>query len=187
MSEKLTKTIASVGLFIGGIFGMIGSFVSSASFRGLAWGLDGAALILAGALLTIYYFRKGYDALGAGFLIFIIGESLILSCNAIDLNENVSSFGAGTSLWAASLALISFQNLFPMVVRLAGFIAAVLFSIVSVQIFTGHPVNALTEPLPFYAYPFFAATIFGWGWMLLRTNSPVLHKAKLKTTAVPSQ
>jgi hypothetical protein len=170
MNEKLTRTIASVGLFTGGIFGITGSFVSSASLRGLAWGLDGVGLILAGALLTIYYFRKGHDTLGAGFLIFIVGEGLILSCNAIDLNENASSFGAGTSLWATSLALISFQNMFPRVVRLTGFIAAVLFAVVSVQIFTGHAVNALTKPLPFYAYPFFAATIFGWGWMLLRTN-----------------
>jgi hypothetical protein len=182
MNEKLTRTIASVGLFIGGIFGVAGSFVSSASFRGLAWGLDGVGLILASALLTIYYFRKGYDTVGAGFLIFIVGEGLILSCNATDLNENVSSFGTGTSLWAASLVLISFQNVFPMFVRLTGFIAAVLFSIVSVQIFTGRPLNALTEPLPFYAYPFFATTIFGWGWMLLRTNSPALNKAKLKKT-----
>jgi hypothetical protein len=182
MNEKLIKTIASVGLFIGGIFGMVGSFVSSASIRGLAWGLDGVGLILASALLTIYYFRKGYDTIAAGFLIFAVGEGLILSCNATNLNENVSSFGAGTSLWAASLALISFQNLFPMIVRLTGFIAAVLFSIVSVQIFTGRPVNALTEPLPFYAYPFFAATIFGWGWMLLPTNSFALNKPKLKNT-----
>jgi hypothetical protein len=161
---------------------MAGSFVSSASFRGLAWGLDGVGLILASALLTIYYFRKGYDALGAGFLIFIVGEGLILSCNPTNLNENVSSFGAGTSLWAASLVLISFQNVFPLFVRITGCIAAVLFSIVSVQIFTGHPVNALTEPLPFYAYPFFAATIFGWGWVLLRTNSPALNTANPKNT-----
>ena len=174
------KTIASTGLFIGGIFGMVGSFAPSASLRGLAWGLDGVGLIVATALLTVYYFRKGYDTIAAGFLIFAIGEALILSCNATDLNANASSFGAGTSLWAASLALISFQNLFPMVVRLTGFIAAVLFSITSVQIFIGLPVNTLSEPLPFYAYPFFAATIFGWGWMLLRTNPLLLSNVKIK-------
>jgi hypothetical protein len=170
MNEKQTKTIAAVGLFTGGLFGIIGSFVSSASFRGLAWGVDGVGLIVASMLLTVYYFRKGHDTLAAGFLIFAIGEGLILSCNAADLNEDVSSFCAGTSLWAASLTLISFQNVFPKLVRFTGFIAAVLFSVVSVQIFSGGSLNALTEPLPFYAYPFFAATIFGWGWILLRTN-----------------
>jgi hypothetical protein len=172
MNEKLTRTIASLGLFIGGIFGVAGSLVSAASFRGLAWGLDGVSLILASALLTIYYFRKGRDIIAAGFLLFIVGEALVMSCNATDLNENVSTFGAGTSLWAASLVTISFQNLFPIFIRLTGFIAAVFFCIVSVQIFTGCPVNALTKPLPFYGYPFFAATIFGWGWILLRRNSP---------------
>jgi hypothetical protein len=170
MNEKLTKTIAAIGLFTGGIFGIIGSFVSSASFRGLAWGVDGAGLIVACTLLTGYYFKKGYDTLAAGFLIFAIGEGLILSCNAVDLNEDISSFGAGCILWAASLALISFQNIFPKPVRFTGFSAAVLFSVVSIQIFTAGSINALTEPFPFYAYPFFAATLFGWGWMLLRTN-----------------
>jgi hypothetical protein len=171
MNEKQTKTIAAVGLFTGGIFGIIGSLVSSASFRGFAWGVDGIALILAGTLLTVYYFRKGYDTLAAGFLMFAIGEGLVLSCNAADLDKDISSFCAGTSLWAASLALISFQNVFPKLVRFTGFIAAILFFVVSVQTFSGGAVNALTEPLPFYAYPFFATTIFGWGWILLKTNS----------------
>ena len=171
MKEKQTKTIGAVGLFIGGLFGMAGSFVSSNSIRCLAWGLDGVGLIVACALLTVYYFRKGYDTLAAGFLIFAIGEGLILSGNSTDLNENVSSFSAGTSLWAASLVLISFQNVFPTLIRLTGFISAALFSVVSVQIYTGSSINGLTQPLPFYAYPFFAATIFGWGWILLRTKS----------------
>ena len=140
-------------------------------FVALPWGLDGVGLVVASTLLTFYYFRKGYDILAAGFLIFAIGEGLILSSNAADLNQNVSSFCAGASLWAASLALISFQNVFPKLIRLTGFIAAALFSVVSVQILTGSSINALTQPLPFYAYPFFAATIFGWGWILLRTNS----------------
>ena len=172
MNEKLTKTIACAGLFIGGLFGLIGSFVPSTSLRGLFWGLDGISLLVATSLLTVYYFRKGYDSIAAGFLIFAIGEGLILSSNTADLNENVSSFGAGTSLWAASLVLISFKNVFPKLIRLTGFIAAVLFSIISIQIFTGSPINALTKPLPFYAYPFFVTTIFGWAWILVRTKSP---------------
>jgi len=171
MNEKQTKTIAAVGLFTGGLFGMVGSLVSSESFRRLAWGLDGVALILATTLLTVYYFRKGYDTLAAGFLIFAIGEGLILSGNVADLNENVSSFCAGTSLWAASLALISFQNVFPKLMRFTGFFSAVLFTVVSVQTLSGSAVTGLTKPLPFYAYPFFVATIFGWGWILLRRNS----------------
>lgn len=169
MKEKITKITASIGLFIGGILGMAGSFAPSASLRSLAWGLDGIGLIIAGALLAVYYFRKGYDATAAGFLIFTIGEALILSSSGINLDANISAFGAGTGLWAASLSLISSQKVFPILVRCVGFIAAVLFAVVSIQIFTGYPLNALTKPLPFYAYPFFAATIFGWAWKLLRT------------------
>src|SRR6185436_13308467 len=171
MKEKLTRIIASFGLFIGGIFGMAGSFAPSDSLRSLLWGLDGIGLIVAGALLFVYYFRKGYDAAAAGFLIFTLGEALILSSSAINLDANVSSFGAGTALWGASLSLISFQKVFPILVRCIGFIASILFAVVSIQIFLGYPLNALTKPLPFYAYPFFAVTLFGWAWKLLRTPS----------------
>lgn len=168
MTEKQTKTIASVGLFTGGLFGMIGCFVSSSAFRGLSWGLDGVALIVACALLTVYYFKKGNDTIAAGFLVFSIGEGLILSGNTANLNENVQSFCAGTGLWAASLVLISLPKFFPLLLRVTGLIAAALFIVMSVQIYMGNSINGLSKPLPFYAYPFFAATIFGWGWMLLR-------------------
>jgi len=170
MEEKSIKLTASIGLLIGGVLGMAGSFVPSASLRSLAWGLDGIGLIVAGALLAVYYFRKGEDAAAAGFLIFILGEALILSSSGINLDASIPSFGGGTALWAASLLLISSQKVFPVFVRGTGFIAAALFAVVSVQIFIGHPLNALTEPLPFFAYPFFAATIFGWAWKLVRTD-----------------
>ena len=171
MNEKFIKTLAVTGLIIGGLFGMVGSFVPSASLRGLAWGLDGVGLILASSLLTFYFFRKRYEMLAAGFFIFAIGEGLILSSNTPDLNENVSSFGAGVILWATSLVLISLQNFFSKFIRLTGFIGAALFFIVAFQVFTGNSVNALTKPLPFYAYPFFAITIFGWAWKLLKRKS----------------
>ena len=168
MNEKLITVTASTGLIIGGVFGMVGSMVSSASIRGLAWGIDGLGLVLATALLTLYFFRKGQDITAAGFLVFAIGEGLILSCSGIDLNSDLSSFAAGTGLWALSLFLISLQNTFPIVIRGTGLIAALLFSVVAFQIFTGHPVNALTKPLPFFAYPVFVVTIFGWAWTLLK-------------------
>ncbi len=171
MNERVTRIIASAGLLIGGIFGMTGSFVQDASLRSLAWGIDGIALILAATLLTIYYLRKGQDLVAVGFLIFTIGESLVLSASGIDFAERTSSFGAGVGLWAASLATISFQNLFPILIRAVGFVSAALFLVVAVQIFTGQPVNALTQPLPFFAYPAFVVTIFGWAWTLLRNRS----------------
>jgi len=150
---------------------MAGSFAPSDSLRSLFWGLDGIGLIVAGALLVVYYFRKGYDAAAAGFLIFTIGEALILSSSAINPDANVSSFGAGTALWSASLSLIGFQKVFPILVRCTGFIASILFAVVSIQLFLGYPLNALTKPLPFYAYPFFAVTLFGWAWKLLTSPS----------------
>jgi hypothetical protein len=170
MKETRIIQIASIGLILGGVFGIIGSFVPWASIRGLAWGIDGICLVVSTCLLTTYYFKKGYDMVAVGFLVFAIGQGLILSGSGIDPSTSVSSFGAGAGLWSVSLLIISSQRVFPIVVRCLGIIAGVLFLWVAIVIFMSGSLNALSEPWPFYAYPFFALTIFGWAWTLLRLN-----------------
>ena len=170
MNERVMEITAAIGLFIGAVFGIVGSFTPSATFRGLAWGIDGIGLILASGLLTIYYFRKGLDLTAGGFLIFAIGQSLVLSSSGMNFDEYDYSFGAGTGLWATSLIVIGFQKTYPIIVRIAGLIAAVLFAIVAVQILATQPVNALTKPLPFYAYPIFVVAILGWAWTIIRKH-----------------
>ena len=101
---------------MGCILGISGSIVPSAIFRSLAWAMGSAGLILASTLLTVYYFRKGCDVVAAGFLIYAIGESVVFSSCGIDLDDNIVSFGAGTFLWALSIAVSeadSNSNSFP--------------------------------------------------------------------------
>jgi hypothetical protein len=84
----------------------------------------------------------------------------------MDLTASVPSFGAGTSLWALALLLISIPRVFPLPVRLLGLFAAILFAITAVRIFAGIQVTPTTSPLPFYAYPVLVATLAGWIWAL---------------------
>ena len=151
---------------------MAGTFAPSATLRGLAWGIDGVALVMAGTLLTIVFYRAGQDLVASGFLVFAIGEGIILSGAAMDLDASVPSFGAGSSLWATALALISLSPVFPFLVRTLGLIAASLFAATALQIFSGVPLTPVSSPLPFFAYPFFVATFFGWIWTLLKTDGP---------------
>jgi hypothetical protein len=147
---------------------MAGTFAPSASLRGLAWGLDGTALIVASALLTVHHFRRGNEVAAAGFLVFVVGEALLLSGVAMTLEASATSFGAGVGLWAASLVLVSASNTMPLPVKAVGFLAALLFAVVAVRIFMGDALTPLSEPLPFFAYPFLAATLFGWAWVHYR-------------------
>ena len=79
MNDARLRQIAAIGLVIGALLGMAGTFAPSASLRGLAWGVDGTALIVATALLTVHHLRRGNDLAAAGFLVFVVGETLILS------------------------------------------------------------------------------------------------------------
>jgi len=167
MKQKLIIRTAAAGLLVGCVLGMIGTAVPSDKIRNVLWAVDSCGLILAAALFTPYCFKRGCDVVGAGFLIFAIAQSIIFSSCVVYRDESISAFVTGTCLWTLSIAVISSQTLFPPFVRCTGIIAAVLFGVVAFRIFTGHPLNALARPLPFFAYPLYAATLVGWAWTLL--------------------
>ena len=172
MADSRLRLIVAIGLVMGALFGVAGTFAPTAHLRALAWGVDGTALIVAGALLTIHHTRRGNELAAGGFLVFVVGEALILAGAGMDLVASAPTFAAGVSLWAASLVLVSVARVMPLVVRALGFIAALLFAIVAVSIFQGEPLTPLSGPLPFFAYPFLAATLCGWAWTHYRGPEP---------------
>lgn len=168
MSASRVSPIAPIGLVVGGLLGMAGSFAPSASLRGLAWGIDGTALIVATALLALHHLRRSNDLAAAGFLVFVVAETLVVSTSAMEPMAGAPLFGAGVGLWAAALALVSGSKLMPAWLRGVGFVAAILFAVVALQIYSGAELTSLSKPLPHFAYPFFAATLFGWAWVHFR-------------------
>ena len=173
MNDKLLRVLASIGLGVGGALGMAGTFAPSDSLRGVVWGIDGIALVMACSLLTLRFFRMGQEIVAAGFLVFAIGESLLVSGAAMDLVQSAPSFGGGVGLWTAGLLLISTPHAFPMAVRLLGLVAAVLFAATAFRIFAGTQITALSQPLPFFAYPVLVATFVGWIVTLLKKGAAV--------------
>src|SRR5688572_23768975 len=166
MSSNSSRGMAAICLVAGAVLGLAGSVVPSASLRGLLWGIDGTALVVATALLTLHYLRRGNDLVAGGFLVFAIGEGVILSGAAMNpITGSIPSFAAGASLWAAALALVSAPRVFPMIVRVLGLIASLLFLITALQVFSGAALTPLAKPLPFVAYPFFVLTLLGWAWV----------------------
>ncbi len=165
--------LAPICLVSGALLGMVGTFMPSPGLRGLAWGFDGVALVVAGALLLVHFLRAGRDDVAAGFAVFTVGQCLVLSSAAMSLQESAPTFAAGAALWAAALALISAPRVFPNLVRITGFVAAVLFAIMALQVFGGRPLTPLSQPLPFFAYPVLVLTMFGWAWACLRAPDRV--------------
>ncbi|HEV8593091.1 MAG TPA: hypothetical protein VGQ55_13380 [Pyrinomonadaceae bacterium] len=169
-SRRDLDVVAAIGLGIGAVFGMAGTFVSDAILRQAFWAIDGVALVVAAALLTTKYFRIGSDCVAAGFLVFAIGESLLVSGTAAGLEGSVPSYAGGVALWSAALLLTSVPNEFAAWIRVAGIAAAVLFAIVAGRIFVGEHLLPTSSPLPFFSYPFLVITFVGWIWTLIRAD-----------------
>lgn len=151
-------------LVLGALLGLAGSFAPSASLRGIAWGLDGTLLVVAGAVLAVHCLRRNLDHVAAGFLVFIAGQTLVVSGSAMSLESSSPLFAAGAALWAAALLMISAPKVMPILARATGTLAALLFATTSLQIFAGRPLTPLSAPLPFFAYPVFVVTLLGWAW-----------------------
>ena len=168
--RKHLNVLAAIGLTLGGIFGMFGSMASQQNLRSAAWGLDGTAMVVAALLLSLHFFRKGCDGIAAGFLVYAIGEAVMLGGTSGSLEASVPAFAAGTALWSAGLFFISFPRELALWTRAAGLISAVLFAIVAGRIFWGTPLTPIARPLPYFAYPFLVLTFIGWIWNLLRAE-----------------
>ncbi|UVK55960.1 hypothetical protein DBIPINDM_002534 [Mesorhizobium sp. AR02] len=166
--RSTSDIVASLGLAIGGAFGLAGTFVASAPLRETLWTIDGAALVVGTALLTMKYQRLGNDCVAAGFLTFLAGESLLLAGNAAGLEASVPSYVGGISLWAAALVMVSAPKVFALWMRLTALVAAVLFVVSAGMILWGAPLLPTSAPLPAAGYPFLVLTFVGWIWTLLR-------------------
>ena len=153
---------AAIGLAVGGAFGVAGTFVGHAAVRQELWGIDAVGLIVATALLALKYFRKGDDCVAAGFLVFVAGETLVLSDTAAGLAASVPSFGAGVALWSASLLMTSLPKAFPIWSRVSGTVAAIIFATSAVRIFWGEQLLPTAAPLPLAGYPFLVLALVGW-------------------------
>ena len=86
----------------------------------------------------------------------------------MSLEASAPSFAAGAALWAAALILISAPAVMPVAVRVLGFIAGLLFAVTALSTFAGRSLTPLSEPLPFFAYPFLVLTLCGWAWWCRR-------------------
>ncbi len=74
--------VAAAGLAVGSVFGLAGTLVTDPHLQAALWAIDSVGLVMATTLLTVKFLRKGCDVIAAGFLVFAIGESVILSGTA---------------------------------------------------------------------------------------------------------
>ena len=162
--------MAAIGLALGGVFGLIGTVVTEQNVRAVSWAIDSVGLVVATSLLAMRFFRRGNDCVAAGFLVFAIGEGVMLSGTAGTLEASVPAFAAGTALWSAALLLTGVPREFAGWIRVVSTVGAVLFAITSARIFWGEQVLPTASPLPFFAYPFLVLTFAGWIWTLLKTD-----------------
>ena len=168
--RKPLRLVVLTGLVLGASLGMAGTLVSSAVLRAELWAIDGTALVVSTVVLALFFFRQGCDGVAAGFLVYAIGEAVMLGGTANPLAASVPAFAAGAALWAAGLALASWPPVMPLWSRVTGAFASILFGLTSLRIFAGALLTPLSKPFPYFAYPFLVLTFAGWFWKTFKAS-----------------
>ena len=88
--KKLLRVVVLAGLVLGAVLGMAGTLVSSAVMRSELWAIDGTAVLVSTVVLTLYFFRQGCDGVAAGFLVYAIGEAVMLGGTASALRQQLT-------------------------------------------------------------------------------------------------
>ena len=118
----------------------------------------------------MHHVGRGDELLASAFLVFLAGETLIVAGSAMELSASAPLFAAGAALWSAALAHYSESTIIPRFPRATAVGAALPFAVTALKIFGGGELTPLSQPLPFLAYPFLAATLVGWAWSHLRAD-----------------
>ena len=171
MTRTSTDLVIVISLIIGATLGIGGTMVSSDATRQIFWLIDGLGVVIATVLLAVRFLRSGDDLVAAGFVVFALGETLLIAGTAAGLEASVPSFGGGVALWAAGLVLMNAPATLQMWIRGVGFVAALLFGIVAARIFLGERLLPTSSPLPYFAYPFVVLNFLGWSVTVLKRAS----------------
>ena len=168
--RRLDRAIVG-GLGVGAAGGIAGTIVAHDGIRQVLWAVDGVGLVVAGALLTLRFLRRHEDRVAAGFLVFTLGEVLLLGGTAAGLAGSVPTFAGGIALWSAALVMTSTRRVFPAWTCAVGLIAALLFGTTALLLFWGVALLPTSVPLPSFAYPILVLTFAGWSWTILHDGS----------------
>ena len=126
--HRSVNVVAIIGLALGSVFGLAGAAVTQRiKSQAFLWAIDSAGLVMATALLALKYFLSRNDIVAGGFLVFAIGEGVLLSGTAAGPAGSIPSFAAGTTLWATALLLISIPKLFALPIRILGYRECAIF------------------------------------------------------------
>jgi hypothetical protein len=97
-SRSTLNRIAAAGLLVGALFGLAGTLARSPELQAGLWAIDSVGLVIAASVLSLKYLRTGSELVAAGFLVFAIGEGVLLSGTAARPSGSVPAFAAGVAL-----------------------------------------------------------------------------------------
>jgi hypothetical protein len=166
------RILISVGLAIGAVLGLGGSFLPAGPPHNIAHAISSLGIIMGSALLTAWFARQGRDTVAIGFALLALAEGILLSGLFLSANTPTApaayaSFAAGVALYPVALLLASIPPAFPIWTRIAGALAAIPFAAHALLSLLGYGPKP-SGPLASIGYVLLTLTMVGWIIAILR-------------------
>ncbi len=178
--NRNVNLVAIIGLAIGAIFGLSGSFVTDPIVTIVLYEISSVGLIVSLTILALKFLKEDRLLLATGFLLFSIGEAIMSGGTAAGELGGQAAFGGGMALYGPALLLISIPKKFPIWGRMTGLAACIPFGLVASKIFLGEVVLS-SSALPGAGYGLLTLTIISWIWTLAKEttaiNNPTYQQA----------
>ena len=157
----MKRYVLGIGLSIGAVFGMAGSFVQPGPVQNVLWEISSLGLIFGSVMQAARSARLGEDEVAVGFALLATAEAVMSGGTAAGISGGQSAFAAGTGLYVPALLFISLPRTYAIWVRVFGILSAIPFAVTSFKIFAGGEVLPAAS-LPGIGYGLMTIAIVGW-------------------------
>ena len=165
------RILISVGLAIGAVLGLGGSFLPAGPPQNIALVLSSLGLIMGSALFAAWFAGRGHSIVAVGFALLALAESISFSgiflVASAPTFPGAYTFAAGVALYAVALPLASVPSAFPLWTRIVGTLAAIPFAAHALLWLLGRS-PAPSGPLASIGYVLFTVATVGWMITVLR-------------------
>jgi hypothetical protein len=165
------RILIVVGLAVGDVLGLGGSFLPAGPPQNVALALSSLGIIMGSALFAAWFARQGHSIVAVGFALLALAESSSLSglflLASAPTFPGAYTFAAGVALYAVALPLASVPPAFPLWTRIVGTLAAIPFAAHALLWLLGRS-PAPSGPLASIGYVLLTVATVGWMITVLR-------------------
>jgi hypothetical protein len=161
------KNLIACCLVLNVVAGIASQAIVDDGYKHLAWAVSSFYMIIGSSMLSSKLTRDAHDIPAAGFIVLSIGQATSYAFIATH-DAGTEQFGAVIAIFIPGLLLVSFYPIIPLLLRIAGFLSAISFTILAFLIYRELDTEVSTAIFTTGGYVMMNIVTVGWAWLIYK-------------------